>query len=947
MLYPNLNARFCLLAVLVLLSSLCQAQQCSPPALKPSHALNLFDEQQEYDLGEIFAQYISFSLHVIEDEEVAGRLQEIGNRLVAQMPPTNLHFRFFVVDSPEANAFSIPGGRVYVTRRLITAVRSEDELAGVIGHEMGHELAHHGALDWSRILNEKMDVTWVGNRADIEDKFNRYLDIYRTKGGGVRGNEEHEQTGANQVAIYAVARSGYSPQAVVEFWDRFAETKGNTGTWLSDFFGKIRPESKRPREFVKDLGSLPKGCIQPVLAVTSPQEFAKWQTAVKNYNGFGKKESPHHVLLKRALDPPLRSDIHNFRFSPDGKYLLAQESGGIFVLTRDPLASLFHIDAPGALPANFSPDSRYVVIPQEGLRVERWNVSEQRLEDVREPYIYGGCLQSAFSPEGNYLACLRFDRSTTFPLDFDLYDVESGNPILTKKRFIGPGPANIFFWYSSLSNNKRQIATMTFSPDGHYFILGSYDEHLLFDLTSRSEIKMPGSLNRIAESSLAFVGPDKVVGALEADLMQASIVKIPSGEVVTEHIHIGGRRLYPVTQGSFAIVRPMLKAPLGIIDLEAQKIFRASHKDATDIFGDVLVSERVSGEVGLYHLREEKPFATVILPEAPIARLSAAVVDSHASTIAFSQMSRGAVWNLQTGEQLASGRGFRGAFFEDNSVYLDFAPLEQFAEIPKEGESETDVRSRVAEEDGDILGRLDLPTHSVIPISTLKKRTHVQQLGSIVLTSTPDDQWKETTLEAHEAQTGKILWSRSFPKDFPWIQGNSDSETGVFVWNLATKEAKQELRDDAEAKRMAHSVNEVAASYLVEIVNLRSGSVMGKFPIDTGNASFTAREFQAAGDTVAMVDSNNRISLYSYKGVKKGRLFGGAVALSPDGRRLCVEREPGRLVLYDAEKLTQLDEMTFGSRVAFVEFTADSQKFVVLTADQTAFVFASQPAATN
>jgi hypothetical protein len=392
----------------------------------------------------------------------------------------------------------------------------------------------------------------------------------------------------------------------------------------------------------------------------------------------------------------------------------------------------------------------------------------------------------------------------------------------------------------------------------------------------------------------------------------------------------------------------MLKAPLGIIDLDAKTLFRGNHKDATDVFGDVLVSERVNGEVALYRLREEKPFATLVLPGATLGRLSAASVAAHASAIAFSQMSRGAVWNLQTGEQLGAGPGFRGAFFGADGVYVDFPPADQYGELPAQGETEADVRRREAEKPGDIVARLDLSTHSATPISTMKKRTRVRQFGSVVLASTPADEdkpRKDVTLEARDAQTGNVLWSRFFAKGLPGIDSSYDSDVAVFSWALGIKRAKEELADDPEAKRLVSSLKDEESSYLVEVVNLRSGVSLGKFPIEPGRASFYAREFLAAGGTVAMFDSDDRVSLYSSKGEKKGRLFGGHVALSLDGKSLCVEREPGRLILYHVEGLRELDEMTFGSRVSYVGFTPDSSRFVVLTADQTAYVFASQPAA--
>lgn len=414
------------------------AQQCpQAPALSPSHELNLFSEEQEIDFGEVLAAKISYSLHVIEDDAVAGRLQHIGDRLLLQMPPTRLRFRFYLVDSPDANAFAVAGGRVYVTRKLITAVRSEDELAGVVAHEMGHQLAHHSALDWSRIFHDMLGVTKLGDRSDIEDKYNQVLDAYRTKEGifAQSNRGEREQLGADQVAVYAVSRAGYSPQAVVDFWDRFTESHGRKGSWLSDFFGSTRPESKRLREFVKNLGAIPASCINAT-GHASSADFERWQAAVRNYKGFGKKESLHKVVLKRALDPVLREDIRVFRFSPDGKYLLAQDNTSIFVLTRDPLVFLFRIDALDAHGAQFSPDSRYVVFYTSGLRVERWNITEQRLDDVDELYVFNGCVQTALSPDGHYLACIRPNRDTYFPLDFLLLDVKTGAAVFTKKNYI-------------------------------------------------------------------------------------------------------------------------------------------------------------------------------------------------------------------------------------------------------------------------------------------------------------------------------------------------------------------------------------------------------------------------------------------------------------------------------------------------------------------------------
>ena len=90
------------------------------------------------------------------------------------------------------------------------------------------------------------------------------------------------------------------------------------------------------------------------------------------------------LVSKQVLNPALRSDINVLRFSPDGKLLLAQDDSGINVLSREPLEPLFRIDATDAKPAQFTPDSQQIVFWTSNLRVEFWDVAEQKLKTAHE-----------------------------------------------------------------------------------------------------------------------------------------------------------------------------------------------------------------------------------------------------------------------------------------------------------------------------------------------------------------------------------------------------------------------------------------------------------------------------------------------------------------------------------------------------------------------------------
>jgi len=113
--------------------------------------------------------------------------------------------------------------------------------------------------------------------------------------------------------------------------------------------------------------------------------------------------------------------------------------------------------------------------------------------------------------------------------------------VFTKKDLLGPvdrtgATFSVFF---DLALGRRFHTPMAFSADGHYFVLGATIANLMLDMRSVSEVKMPGVLRRITERSFAFVGPDKIVGA-EGGNQEATVVKFPSGDVVSEHIHLAG-----------------------------------------------------------------------------------------------------------------------------------------------------------------------------------------------------------------------------------------------------------------------------------------------------------------------------------------------------------------------------------------------------------------------
>ena len=123
---------------------------CATNPVTGRSELMLVSAEREKELGRDEARRVEQEMGLLADPALVAYVQGVGQRLAAQSPRRDVEYRFQVIDRTEPNAFALPGGYVYVTRGLLVFVNSEDELAGVIGHEIGHVAARHSVQQISR-----------------------------------------------------------------------------------------------------------------------------------------------------------------------------------------------------------------------------------------------------------------------------------------------------------------------------------------------------------------------------------------------------------------------------------------------------------------------------------------------------------------------------------------------------------------------------------------------------------------------------------------------------------------------------------------------------------------------------------------------------------------------------------------------------------------------------
>jgi WD40 repeat protein len=882
---------------------------------------NLFSEQQEEWLGDAMDGEIRREFNVIEDPD--GYLQKLGERLLAQLPPSTIHYHFVIIDSPELNSFGVAGGRIYIHRRMIAFTQNEAELSALIGHEIGHAATHQVAIQVSGWLRE-LGITSLGDRQDVILKWNFFKDnAARIKERGGVKRFRDEQLIADRVGLYAMTRAGYDPTHFVEFTDRSLQTKGKAGGFWSDFFGTTTFESKRLREAIKNSAPMPATCITSYAADTT--HFAKWQQDVIASKRIIAKEELPGLVRKIALQPPLRSDIYQIQFSPDGKYMLAQDYSSIFVLTREPLANVFRIDASDSHAAQFSPDSKDIVFYDKELRVEKWDIATQQRTSLHALTV-PECFQSSLSPSGEYVACV--DISPEYDFGLQLIEVSTNKVVYSRKRFYSPYWTEVFSLVTArLLGQSTDIFELRFSPDSRYFVIGHRTVALAYDLKNNAEVHLPSRFHELLSFTFAFVSPDEIAGVVADGGNWDKLVRarFPSGDKIDEFKLGTYGNLYSTSQSNYLLMRPASIFPVGIVDLKARKLSKVFKSPGFAIYDQLFAGEQTSGEIALFSASDQKRLGHIQLPDSPLAGSKTSAFSSDGKWLAVSGGTRGSLWQLETGERIFFTHSFEGAYFDQDQLIAKFA-------------KENTDPSRVFQLDPASKG-----TKKLYDIA--KDETRIWQQGRVLIKLHPEKEKENKNLflrgnsimEVHDVKTNTLLWERKLGKSWPRFFSSQDVLTMVIDDLDGMKAAAKE---DPNIHKALNAIDSKRDAYLLQAFEVATGKPLGAVLVDTGKLSFRVRWALTVGDTVLVADSQNRTLVYSLKtGLQRGKVLGYVWATSPKGDRMLVEEGHGQSEVYDTLTLQSLAHYGFPSRISDAEFTADGNMLMVLTSDQTVYQF--------
>jgi predicted Zn-dependent protease len=191
---------------------------------------NTFSDEEEMAMGRKAAEEIEKKKPILDAPLLATYVDSVGQKVAQASRRPQLQYYFKVVNANSVNAFSLPGGFVYVNRGILDFVQSESELAGVLAHEVGHVVAYHSMNDVARrALVDR--VIYEGKKAGLLND-QQVTDMLERYGGPILLFVDHkfnreEESEADMLGLYNTIRAGYDPQGLIAALARLSKFTGD------------------------------------------------------------------------------------------------------------------------------------------------------------------------------------------------------------------------------------------------------------------------------------------------------------------------------------------------------------------------------------------------------------------------------------------------------------------------------------------------------------------------------------------------------------------------------------------------------------------------------------------------------------------------------------------------------------------------------------------------
>jgi len=201
--------------------------------------------QQEVQMGASYAQQINSQLPIIADPEINRYINVLGDSVSGLADNRKLEWHFYVVDSKEVNAFAVPGGYIYVNRGLIERATNMSQLAGVLGHEIGHVTRRHSIDQMQKAQGANIGVTLACVLTSVCNNQAAGA-LINVGGSAVFAKFSRSDEGeADAEGVKNVVRAGISPEGIPEMFEILLEERRQRPAGVEAWFATHPLEENR------------------------------------------------------------------------------------------------------------------------------------------------------------------------------------------------------------------------------------------------------------------------------------------------------------------------------------------------------------------------------------------------------------------------------------------------------------------------------------------------------------------------------------------------------------------------------------------------------------------------------------------------------------------------------------------------------------------------------
>lgn len=231
-------------------------------------------QQQEVQMGVEYAQQINAQLPIIQDPELNRYINVLGDSIARLTSRGNLDWHFYIVDAQEVNAFAVPGGFVYVNRGLIQRADQMDELAGVLGHEIGHVVKRHTVKQMEKAQGANVGVTLACILTSICNSQIAGAAINIAGGAVFARFSRQDEAEADNEGFNNVVRAGISPVGIVTMFQKLIAERKSRPAGVEAWFLTHPLEEDRITAVQSRINQLP------------PSTLSRLGTDTRNFHSF-------------------------------------------------------------------------------------------------------------------------------------------------------------------------------------------------------------------------------------------------------------------------------------------------------------------------------------------------------------------------------------------------------------------------------------------------------------------------------------------------------------------------------------------------------------------------------------------------------------------------------------------------------------------------------------